>query len=99
MNDNVFKIHVDIAGSSYGLRINREDEALVREAAKQVRHKLMQYRSAFPSDELSDKDRLAMVVLQLSIENLKLEDRNDTSPFTEQILQLTNELEVFLRDE
>ncbi len=99
MNDNVFKIHVDIAGKSYGLTINRNEEALVREATKQIRHQMMLYRNAFSDPDLTDKDRLAMVALQLSIENLKLENRNDTSPFTDKITELTQELEAYLKDE
>ena len=44
------------------------------------------------------KDLLAMVTFQLSVENLKLEDKNDTSPFTEKIQELTDELESYLKD-
>ncbi len=39
-----------------------------------------------------------MVTFQLSVENLKLEDKNDTSPFTEKIRELTGELEGYLMD-
>ncbi len=100
MNDNVFKIHVDIAGKNYGLTINRSEEELVREAAKQIRQQMMQYRKKFSGEpDLTDKELLAMVTLQLSIENLKNEHRNDTSPFTEKILELTQELEDYLKDE
>lgn len=98
MDNKFLKIHVEIAGKSYGLTIDRSEEELVREAAKQIRNKLIQYRNAFSQPDLTEKDLLAMVTLQLSIENLKLEDKNDTSPFTDKILQLTSELEAYLKD-
>ena len=70
--DDKFLIHVEIAGKSYGIRINRSEEQVAREAVRQIRKKMDQYR--------------------------KLEDKNDTSPFTEKIQELTDELESFLKD-
>lgn len=96
--DDKFLIHVEIAEKSYGLRINREDEALAREAAKQIRLKMNQYRLKFANSNLDVKDLLAMVAFQLSMNNLQLEDKNDTSPFTDKIQQITAELEVYLKD-
>ena len=84
--DDKFLIHVEIAGKSYGIRINRSEEQVAREA---VRKKY---------SDVDVKDLLAMVTFQLSVENLKLEDKNDTSPFTEKIQELTDELESFLKD-
>jgi len=54
------------------------------------------YRKKY--SDVDVKDLLAMVTFQLSVENLKLEDKNDTSPFTEKIQELTDELESFLKD-
>ena len=39
-----------------------------------------------------------MVAFHLSVENLQLEQKNDTSPFTEKIQELTKQLESFLKD-
>ena len=87
--DDKFLIHVEIAGKSYGIRINRE-------AVRQIRKKMGQYRKKY--SDVDVKDLLAMVTFQLSVENLKLEDKNDTSPFTEKIQELTDELESYLKD-
>ena len=95
MDDN-FLIHVEIAGKSYGIRINRSEEQVAREAVRQIRKKMDQYRKKY--SDVDVKDLLAMVTFQLSVENLKLEDKNDTSPFTEKIQELTDELESFLKD-
>ena len=99
MDDNRFLIHLKIAGKSYGLWINRKDEEIARNAAKLITYKVDQYRKAFSSEHVDEKDLLAMVTLQLCMDKLRLENKNDTSPFAEKIQQLTNELELFLRDE
>jgi len=96
--DDKFLIHVEIAEKSYGLWINREDEELARDAAKQIRLKINQYRLKFAKSNLDVKDLLAMVAFQLSMNNLQLEDRNDTDPFTDKIQQITTELEMYLKD-
>lgn len=97
MNDK-FLIHVEIADKSYGLWIDRDDEQLARDAAKQIRSKINQYRLNFTQSEVDVKDLLAMVAFQLSLHNLQLEGKNDTSPFTEKIQQLTEQLESYLKD-
>ena len=94
--DDKFLILVEIAGKSYGIRINRSEEQVAREAVRQIRKKMDQYRKKY--SDVDVKDLLAMVTFQLSVENLKLEDKNDTSPFTEKIQELTDELESFLKD-
>ena len=94
--DDKFLIHVEIADKSYGIRINRSEEQVAREAVRQIRMKMDQYRKKY--SEVDVKDLLAMVTFQLSVENLMLEDKNDTSPFTEKIQELTNKLESYLKD-
>ncbi|MCD7850661.1 MAG: cell division protein ZapA [Parabacteroides sp.] len=94
--DDKFLIHVEIAGKSYGIRIDRSEEREARKAVKQIRMKMDQYRKKY--SEVDVKDLLAMVAFQLSVENVKLEEKNDTSPFTERIQELTDELESYLKD-
>ncbi len=93
--DDKFLIHVEIGGKSYGVRIDREEEQVIRKAVVQIRNKMAQYRNIYSDVEV--KDLLAMVAFQLSVENLQLEEKNDTSPFTEKIQELTKQLEVFLK--
>ena len=95
--DDEFLIHIMIAGKKYSLTIKRKDEELVRAAVKQINAKIMQYRKHFAL-EVDTKDLLAMVAVQLSMRNLELESRNDTSPFTEKIQALTTELEEYLKN-
>lgn len=99
MDDDKFLIHIEIAEKSYGIWIKREEEQIVREAAKVIRNKMLQYRQRYAKSDVDVKDLLAMVALQLSIYNLQLKDKNDTVPFTDKIQELTNKMEVFLKEQ
>lgn len=94
--DDKFVIHVEIAGKDYALTINRSDEELTRAAAKQIRDKINRYREHFSVSEVDIKDLLAMVALQLSVDNLRLENKNDVSPFVEKIETLNDTLKEYL---
>ena len=97
MDDNKLLINLEIADKSYALWINRQDEEQARAAAKQIRSKINQYRQVFSRSDVDVKDLLAMVAFQLSMNNLQLEKKNDTTPFSDRIQQLTNELELYLK--
>lgn len=99
MDDDKFLIHIEIAEKSYGIWIRREEEQVVREAAKVIRNKMLQYRQRYAKSDVDVKDLLAMVALQLSIHNLQLKDKNDTVPFTDKIQELTNTVEQFLKEQ
>jgi cell division protein ZapA len=105
MDDNKFLIHIEIADKMYGLRINRDQEELARKAAKQIKAALGEYRKKYPksaNDGAESKytegnvDWLAMVALQLSMENLQWEKRNDTTAFVEKIKQMTDLLQEYM---
>lgn len=94
--DDKFVIHVEIAGKDYALTINRKDEEITRAAARQIRNKINQYRDYFAASDVDIKDLLAMVALQLSVDNLNLENKNDVGPFVEKIETLNSKLKEYL---
>lgn len=94
--DEEFLINILIAGKKYQLTIERQQEEIVRAAAAQLNSKLLQYGQHY-GNGLDIKDLLAMVALHLSINNLELEGKNDTAPFTLKISELTAELEDYLK--
>lgn len=94
MNDKI-KINLQIADSNYPLTINREEEQMVREAAKQVNIRLNKYREVYKN--LEPEKIIAMVAYQFSLERLQLMQRNDTSPYVEKVKELTELLEDYLR--
>jgi cell division protein ZapA len=99
MNKDGKKVYTfKVADKRYGLWIYREEEELIRKAERQIEWKIDQYRTAYLSEEVNVKDLLAMTALQLSIEYLKLEEKNDTTPFTSKLQELIDLLETYLKD-
>lgn len=96
MNDKI-KINLQIAETNYPLTIDRDDEEMVREAAKQVNIRLNAYRTHYPN--IDTEKVIAMVAYEFSLETLKQKDRNDTVPYTEKINELTGVLENYFRKE
>ena len=96
MNDKI-KINLQIADSNYPLTINREEEEMVREAAKQVNIRLNAYREYYKN--LEPEKIIAMVAYQFSLEKLQLMQRNDTTPYTEKVKELTELLEDYFKKE
>jgi len=97
--DDTFTINLYIADKHYPLRIKRSEEELVRKAAKLINDKIALYRNSFRMEdsELGLKDLLAMAACQIAIQAIKAEERTDSSPIAESIIQLNKELEDFLR--
>lgn len=83
-----------MAGASFPLTIKREEEEIVRHAAKQVDMKLNAYREYYPN---VPKERLiAMVAYQFALECLQQKQRNDTTPYVRKIDELSRLLDESL---
>ena len=95
--NNKIKINLQIADSNYPLTINRQEEEMVREAAKQVNIRLNAYREYYKN--LEPEKIIAMVAYQFSLEKLQLMQRNDTTPYTEKVKELTELLEDYFQKE
>ena len=89
--DDKMKIHLLIDNQKYPLTIPREDEALYREAARQVDNKLNKYRRLFPEMGLSV--HWAMASLELAFENARLKDKNNTAPYMEILKRLEESID------
>ncbi|WP_300812144.1 cell division protein ZapA [uncultured Bacteroides sp.] len=96
MNDKI-KINLHMAGASFPITIRREEEEMVREAAKQVDIRLNAYRERYQNVPL--ERIMAMVAYQFALENLQQKQRNDTEPYTAKIKELTEELEHYFREQ
>lgn len=95
MNDKI-KINLQMAGASYPLTIDRKDEEMIREAAKQVDIRLGAYRERY--QDVSLERIIAMVAYQFALESLQMKDRNDTAPYTAKIKELTEVLETHFKE-
>ena len=82
-------------GSTYPLTILREEEEMVREAAKQVDIRLNAYREHYQN--VTPEKIIAMVAYQFALENLKMKNRNDTRPYADKIEELTEVLETYFK--
>lgn len=93
------KIHINLmmAGVSYPLTINREEEEMVREAAKRVDIRVNAYRKFYK--DLPNEVTMGMVAFQFALETLRQKDRNDTAPYTEKLKELTEVLENYFREQ
>ena len=88
---------MEIAGRRYPITIRRDEEEIMRAAARQIDKKLLQYQSKYDS-AYTTRDWLALIALQLSADNLRMEEKQDTSPFEKKIRELTDELDRYLKD-
>ncbi len=83
----------------YPVTINPADEELIRKAAQQLKQKFIQYKQAYSGAELSDKDIIAMVAIEIATHCLQLEKKNDTALFTSKITALNHELKEYLKEQ
>ncbi len=95
--DEEFLIHIEIAGKRYPITIRRDEEEIMRAAAKQVNMKLQRYQERYGTT-YEIRDWLAIIALQLSTYNLQLEAKHDVSPFEAKIREFTDELNRYLKD-
>ncbi len=94
MNDKI-KINLQMAGYTYPATINREDEEMVREAAKQINLRFSQKQDVYR--DLPAERIMTLVAYQFALETLQLKERNDTEPYTEKIKELTGMLEEYFK--
>lgn len=82
-----------MAGANYPLTINRDEEEIVRNAAKQVDLRLNAYLQYYLEREVPRERIIAMVAYQFALELLQERQRNDTEPFVTKIKELTELLD------
>lgn len=85
-----------MAGTVYPVFIERKDEEIVREAAKQVNIKFNRNRQHNP--ELSPEKAIAITAFELALEVLDLKERNDTEPYNDKLRELTEVLDAHFKE-
>lgn len=94
--DDKMKIHLLIDNQRYPLTIPREDEALYREAARQIDNRLNTYRRLFPQQ--ASGTHWAMACLEFAFENTRLKDSNDTEPYMEVLKRLEESIDNCIQE-
>ncbi|SRR6056297_2084913 len=97
MNDNKLSIKVNIADRFYPLRIDVNDEEKIRRAAKIINDKILSYKKKYTDKDT--QDFLSMAALQFVTKLIDYDNKNDVSPFIEDIKEINQELEEYIKAE
>ena len=95
MNDKI-RINLNLAGTTYPVFIDRKDEEIVREAAKQVNIRFNRNQLEHP--EMSPEKVMAITAFELSLQMHDQKERNDTEPYTNKIKELTEVLDAHFKE-
>lgn len=90
-------IRINLADRYYPLKIEAKDEERIRGAAKLINEKILQYKQRYVDKD--HQDFLAMAALQFVIRYLEMEEKVDDQPILEDLKELNEELEVYLKKE
>jgi cell division protein ZapA (FtsZ GTPase activity inhibitor) len=95
--DDKLSIKVNVADRYYPLKIERKDEEKIRKAARLINEKVLQYKQRYLDKDV--QDFLAMAALQFVTRVIEMEDKFDISPLEEQLQDLNEELDEYLKRE
>lgn len=97
MGDNE-KLHIrlHIYDTDMPVVIERQDEFLYREAAKDINEALNAYSEVFKGKK-SDKEILYMALIDIAYNYEAEKTRNDTAPINKALSQITEEIEDILK--
>jgi cell division protein ZapA (FtsZ GTPase activity inhibitor) len=95
--DEKLSIRVNVADRFYPLKIDRNQEEVIRKAAKMINEKVLQYKQRYKDKDT--QDFLAMASLQYVIKVIEAENKTDVSPVLEEIRAMEQELRGFLDKE
>ena len=94
--EDKLSIRVNVADRYYPLKIDRKDEEKIRRAAKMINEKVMQYKQRYTDKDI--QDFLAMAALQYVIKVIECDLNQEASYVMEELNDLNNELDEFLKD-
>ncbi len=95
--EDKLSIRVNVADRYYPLKVDREDEEKIRKAASLINEKVLQYKQRYTDKDT--QDFIAMAALQFVIKLIDCEGQMEKAPFEENVKELVNELEGYLRKE
>lgn len=87
-------IRVNIADRYYPMKVERSDEAKIRQAAKMINEKIMQYKQRYKDKDL--QDFLAMAALQFVTKVIETENNQDITTLVGGLQEIDRELSEYL---
>ena len=97
MTDDMLSIKVQIAERFYPLKIKRTDEEKIRQAARLINDKILQYKQRYTDKD--SQDFMAMATLQFVINLIDCEQQQNVVSLEEELGSLSNELDELLNKE
>jgi len=94
MTEDMLSIKVQIAERFYPLKIKRQDEEKIRQAARLINDKVLQYKQRYTDKDT--QDFMAMATLQFVISLLDCEQRQNVVSLEEELGNLSSELDELL---
>ena len=93
----MFSIKVQIAERFYPLKIKRQDEEKIRQAARLINDKVLQYKQRYTDKDT--QDFMAMAALQFVINLIDCEQQQNVVSLEEELGSLSSELDELLKEE
>jgi cell division protein ZapA (FtsZ GTPase activity inhibitor) len=95
--DDKLSIRINIIDRYYPLKIDRGDEEKIRKAGKIINEKVLQYKQKYSDKDV--QDFLAMAALQYVTRLIELEAKEESPALLAGIRELSEEIEVYLKEE
>ncbi|MCK4880448.1 MAG: cell division protein ZapA [Bacteroidales bacterium] len=95
MTDDMFSIKVQIAERFYPLKIKRQDEEKIRQAARLINDKVLQYKQRYTDKDT--QDFMAMATLQFVINLIDCEQQQNVVSLEKELGSLSSELDELLK--
>ncbi len=97
MTEDMLSIKVQIAERFYPLKIKRQDEEKIRQAARLINDKVLQYKQRYTDKDT--QDFVAMAALQFVINMIDCEQQQNVVSLEEELGSLSSELDELLKEE
>ena len=97
MTEDMLSIKVQIAERFYPLKIKRQDEEKIRQAARLINDKVLQYKQRYTDKDT--QDFMAMAALQFVISLLDCEQQQNFVSLEEELESLSSEMDELLKEE
>jgi cell division protein ZapA (FtsZ GTPase activity inhibitor) len=95
MMDDMLSIKVQIAERFYPLKIKRQDEEKIRQAARLINDKVLQYKQRYTDKDT--QDFMAMATLQFVINLIDCEQQQNVVSLEKELGSLSSELDELLK--
>ena len=95
MTEDMLSIKVQIAERFYPLKIKRQDEENIRQAARLINDKVLQYKQRYTDKDT--QDFVAMAALQFVINLIDCEQQQNVVSLEKELGVLSSELDELLK--